>query len=77
MQEGGYCFFKCSMEILIGEEVLDIDIHTSNEPEYEMVKYFQPPFHMLFFFEVCIESVIVCTVVVCTWFNEPFNQLTS
>lgn len=82
VQEGGYCFFKCSMEILIGEEVLYIDIHTSNEPEYEMVKYYQPPFHMLFLlwglywscYSLYSKRILIIRDL---WLNEPFNQLTS
>lgn len=47
---GGYCIHKRNREALNGQEVIDIDISTSNEPECETAKFYQPRLHMLFLF---------------------------
>lgn len=41
-------FLKCNKVTLNGQEVIDIDMSTSNEPDCEATKYSNPPLHVVF-----------------------------
>lgn len=59
----GYCIRKCNRETLNGQEVIDIDISTSNEAECETAKMLSTSTsNVIFVLWYALKALMCCTL---------------